>query len=53
VRNLSVRRKASRVVFKLQPRRHASASLEIWGAERKKQLFEETFKVKVSFLCGG
>jgi exopolyphosphatase/guanosine-5'-triphosphate,3'-diphosphate pyrophosphatase len=53
VRDLSVEKKAGRLVFILKPRRHASASLEIWGAERKKQLFEETFKVKVSFTLAG
>jgi exopolyphosphatase/guanosine-5'-triphosphate,3'-diphosphate pyrophosphatase len=53
VRDLSVEKKGSRLVFILNPRRHASASLEIWGAERKKQLFEETFKVKVSFTLAG
>jgi exopolyphosphatase / guanosine-5'-triphosphate,3'-diphosphate pyrophosphatase len=53
VRDLSVRRKVGRLVFRLKPRRHASAGLEIWGAERKKQLFEETFGLKVSFVCGG
>ena len=53
VRDLSVRKKADRMVFRLKPRRNASVGLEIWGAERKKQLFEETFKMKVSFVCGG
>jgi exopolyphosphatase/guanosine-5'-triphosphate,3'-diphosphate pyrophosphatase len=53
VRDLSVFRKAGRLVFKLKPRHHASASLEIWGAERKKQLFEETFGLRVSFTHAG
>jgi hypothetical protein len=53
VRDLSVKTKAGRLVCRLKPRRNASVGLEIWGAERKKQLFEETFGLKVSFVCGG
>ena len=53
VRDLSVRGKTGRLVCRLRPRHNAWVGLEIWGAERKKQLFEETFKLKVSFVCGG
>ena len=53
VRDLSVKTKAGRLVCRLKPRRNASVGLEIWGAERKKQLFEETFKVRVSFTHAG
>jgi len=53
VHDLSVRRKTGRLVCRLKPRHNASVGLEIWGAERKKQLFEETFKVKVSLVCWG
>jgi Exopolyphosphatase len=53
VRDLSVRRKSGRLVCRLKPRHNASVGLEIWGAERKKQLFEETFRLKVSFVRVG
>jgi len=36
----------------LKARQKAPLGLEIWGAERKKQLFEETFKKTISFVCG-
>lgn len=50
VRDLDASIHGGRLLCRLKPRGHASVSLEIWGAERKKQLFEETFKSSVSFI---
>ena len=52
VRNLSTAVHDGRVVCRLTPRHNASLDLEIWGAERKKQLFEETYKRGIVFTGG-
>jgi exopolyphosphatase/guanosine-5'-triphosphate,3'-diphosphate pyrophosphatase len=51
VRRVSVRRSGRSVRMMLTPRGKRSPDLEIWGSERKKQLFEETFGVNVRILA--
>jgi exopolyphosphatase/guanosine-5'-triphosphate,3'-diphosphate pyrophosphatase len=53
VSDLSVGIKAGHILCKLTARHNSDVGLEIWGAERKKQLFEETFMMAVSFATVG
>ena len=50
VRNLECKIKRKRVQCELKTKRNASLDLELWGAERKKQLFEEVFDTKMEFV---
>lgn len=52
VRSVAVRRSGNRLRICATPRSGRSLDLELWGAERKKQLFEETFGVRVTISAG-
>jgi exopolyphosphatase / guanosine-5'-triphosphate,3'-diphosphate pyrophosphatase len=49
VKNVRCRRFKNDLIMTLQTNKHAEDDLEIWGAERKKELFELTFKTRVKF----
>jgi len=49
IKNIRCRRSRSGLVLKLQKNKRMEDDLEIWGAERKKALFEETFKTSIAF----
>lgn len=40
----------SHCTFTLVRKNHADGELELWGAERKKELFEETFHTRLEFM---
>ncbi len=48
--DIKCKRTARGLTIHLQPANGTSVEMEIWGAERKKDLFEETFKTDVRFL---
>jgi exopolyphosphatase/guanosine-5'-triphosphate,3'-diphosphate pyrophosphatase len=50
IRDLAYRRRGTNTVLELKAAPKSKIDLEIWGAERKKQLFEETFGVSLSFV---
>lgn len=47
VQSVTVRRSGHRIHLRVTPRARRSLDLEIWGANRKKELFEDTFGVRV------
>jgi exopolyphosphatase/guanosine-5'-triphosphate,3'-diphosphate pyrophosphatase len=49
VKDIRCRRLKDELTMTLLKNRHTGDDLEIWGAERKKQLFEETYKIRVKF----
>jgi exopolyphosphatase/guanosine-5'-triphosphate,3'-diphosphate pyrophosphatase len=49
VKDFRVRISRSIVTFSLKKYKRKNVDLELWGAERKKKLFEEAFKKKVVF----
>ncbi len=49
VRNIRFQKRGKTITFILETFHAYPAHLEIWGAERKKSLFEDVFHVKVSF----
>ncbi|MCU0453178.1 MAG: Ppx/GppA family phosphatase [Bacteroidetes bacterium] len=51
VRSIDIRRSGDRMLFRVTPKAARPLDLEIWGAERKKQLFEEVFGVRVSIAA--
>jgi exopolyphosphatase/guanosine-5'-triphosphate,3'-diphosphate pyrophosphatase len=53
VKGVSMRRSGKRIVFRLQHKKRAPASLEVWGAERKKQMFEHVFGSRLEFRENG
>lgn len=50
VREVGFRRRGSNAVVELKAPSRGKIDLELWGAERKKRLFEEVFDVEVSFV---
>jgi exopolyphosphatase/guanosine-5'-triphosphate,3'-diphosphate pyrophosphatase len=49
VRDLTCRRSGDRLTISLHHAKRSSLDLEIWGAERKKNLFEEAYELEVEF----
>ncbi|HTY10282.1 MAG TPA: Ppx/GppA phosphatase family protein [Bacteroidota bacterium] len=49
IKSLRCKRTRSAVLFKLRRSHKAKIELEVWGANRKKELFEKAFRVKVRF----
>jgi exopolyphosphatase / guanosine-5'-triphosphate,3'-diphosphate pyrophosphatase len=49
VKDVAVHRSARKVMIVPKRTRSIKIDLELWGADRKKALFEETFDVKVNF----
>jgi exopolyphosphatase/guanosine-5'-triphosphate,3'-diphosphate pyrophosphatase len=47
VSSLSVSTRGKKLVVRLRSKKKQSLDLELWGADRKKKLFEETFGVQV------
>ena len=50
VRDVRFRRRGGRAVCEITPAPRQKADLELWGAERKKQLFEDVFGLELSFV---
>lgn len=50
VKAVNVLKSGNNVKFQLKKAKGKNVEMEIWGADRKKQLFEETFDVKVKFV---
>jgi exopolyphosphatase/guanosine-5'-triphosphate,3'-diphosphate pyrophosphatase len=50
VRDLRFRRRGEKAVCEVVPAPRQKADLELWGADRKKQLFEEEFGLELSFV---
>ncbi len=48
--DIKCKRTTRGLTIHLQPANGTSVEMEIWGADRKKDLFEETFKTDVRFL---
>jgi exopolyphosphatase/guanosine-5'-triphosphate,3'-diphosphate pyrophosphatase len=51
IKDLSCSLRGSKVICRLIPRLKADIDLEIWGGERKKQLFDETFGKEIEFVA--
>lgn len=49
VKDVSVKKKGTTITLKIIKTRGKNVEMEIWGAERKKTLFEEMFDVKVQY----
>jgi exopolyphosphatase / guanosine-5'-triphosphate,3'-diphosphate pyrophosphatase len=49
IKSIVVRKKADKIFLDLTRNDNSDLEMEIWGAERKKQLFEEVFKTHVFF----
>jgi exopolyphosphatase/guanosine-5'-triphosphate,3'-diphosphate pyrophosphatase len=49
VKGVKCRTRGKRLVCELKPAQHAKLDLELWGADRKKELFEEVFDRKLRF----
>lgn len=50
VKDVKVKRTGKQVKFLLKTARGKNIEMELWGAERKKELFEEVFDVTVEFV---
>jgi hypothetical protein len=51
VQALTARVNKDSIDIMIEPSGGADCSLEIWGAERRKELFEEEFGLKVNLLA--
>jgi len=49
VHDIALRRKGKNIVFQLRTGRGKNVEMDLWGAERKKELFQEVFDVRVQF----
>jgi exopolyphosphatase/guanosine-5'-triphosphate,3'-diphosphate pyrophosphatase len=49
IKSVRCSRSRSKVQFKLRRASGAKIELEVWGANRKKELFEKAFRVKANF----
>jgi exopolyphosphatase/guanosine-5'-triphosphate,3'-diphosphate pyrophosphatase len=52
VKDVRCLRKGKTLLLRVVPEGRTSLELEIWGSDRKKQLFEETFRTEVRFKAG-
>jgi exopolyphosphatase/guanosine-5'-triphosphate,3'-diphosphate pyrophosphatase len=52
IRNITAKIDDEKVTFTISGEGENDLALEIWGAETKKQLFEEVFSVKAEFKVG-
>ena len=52
VKGFTVSSKGKTTTVKLAQKKGASVEMEVWGAERKKALFESTFKTNLVFSFG-
>lgn len=50
VHDIAIRRTGKRVQFRIRSGRGKNVEMDLWGAERKKELFEEMFNVQVQFI---
>jgi exopolyphosphatase/guanosine-5'-triphosphate,3'-diphosphate pyrophosphatase len=52
VKDVKCRISGRSIAFTIRPRRQSKLELEVWGAERKKDLFEKTLRVQSRFSVG-